>query len=201
MENPPTPDRPPESNPEPKNKGPATENILDPSQSPSRSQQPLSDPSPTIQVETQQEQQQASGPSQAEKTGQAFSSTSLPPIPEFPGQSPYLTADMARHISQSSSSGRSGQYQLVSPGTPSDPRAMSQVSPGFIFVNFLSLLRCCFSPAFPSLSYVSLSFILLSLHWLLCTTSVCHFFIPKSPRTLSIRGRPTDSRHRTIRTS
>lgn len=31
------------------------------------------------------------------------------------------------------------QYQLVSPGTPTDPRAMSQVSPGFIFVNFLCL--------------------------------------------------------------
>ena len=158
MENPPTPNRPPESNPEPKNKGPATENILDPSQSPSHSQQPVSDPSPTEQVETQEEHQEPSEPSKAENTEQAFTSTSLPPIPEFPGQSPYLTADMARHISQSSSSGRAGQYQLVSPGTPSDPRAMSQVSPGFIFVNFLSLLRCCFSPAFLPLSYVALSF-------------------------------------------
>jgi hypothetical protein len=31
---------------------------------------------------------------------------------------------------------RPQQYQLVSPGTPADPRTMSQVSPGFIFVIF-----------------------------------------------------------------
>lgn len=31
------------------------------------------------------------------------------------------------------------QYQLVTPGMMNDPRSMSQVSPGFIFVNFLSL--------------------------------------------------------------
>lgn len=34
------------------------------------------------------------------------------------------------------STSRPQQYQLVSPGTPADPRAMSQVSPGFIFVIF-----------------------------------------------------------------
>ena len=31
------------------------------------------------------------------------------------------------------------QYRLVTPGMLNDPRSMSQVSPGFIFVIFLSL--------------------------------------------------------------
>jgi hypothetical protein len=36
------------------------------------------------------------------------------------------------------------QYQPVSAGSTANPRAMSQVSPGFIFVNFLSQSVCCF---------------------------------------------------------
>jgi hypothetical protein len=36
------------------------------------------------------------------------------------------------------------QYQPVSAGSNANPRAMSQVSPGFIFVNFLSQSVCCF---------------------------------------------------------
>ena len=36
------------------------------------------------------------------------------------------------------------QYQPVSAGSTSNPRTMSQVSPGFIFVNFLSQSICCF---------------------------------------------------------
>jgi hypothetical protein len=36
------------------------------------------------------------------------------------------------------------QYQPVSAGSSANPRAMSQVSPGFIFVNFLSQSVCCF---------------------------------------------------------
>jgi hypothetical protein len=36
------------------------------------------------------------------------------------------------------------QYQPVSAGSAASPRTMSQVSPGFIFVNFLSLSVCCF---------------------------------------------------------
>jgi hypothetical protein len=36
------------------------------------------------------------------------------------------------------------QYQPVSDGSAASPRTMSQVSPGFIFVNFLSLSVCCF---------------------------------------------------------
>jgi hypothetical protein len=36
------------------------------------------------------------------------------------------------------------QYQPVSAGSGANPRAMSQVSPGFIFVNFLSQSVCCF---------------------------------------------------------
>jgi hypothetical protein len=48
------------------------------------------------------------------------------------------------------------QYQPVSAGSTASPRAMSQVSPGFIFVNFLSLSVCCFfapslAPEYPSL--------------------------------------------------
>jgi len=35
------------------------------------------------------------------------------------------------------------QYQPVSAGSTASPRTMSQVSPGFIFVNFLSLSVCC----------------------------------------------------------
>ena len=144
MENPPTPDRPPESYPESKDKGPQTENILDPSQTQGRSEQPTSEHNPTTQVQYQQEHPERSEPLQGANPEPTFTSIPPPQIPEFPGQSPYLTADMARHISQSSSSGRSPQYQLVSPGTPSDPRAMSQVSPGFIFVNFLSLRVAAF---------------------------------------------------------
>jgi hypothetical protein len=34
------------------------------------------------------------------------------------------------------------QYQPVSAGSNANPRAMSQVSPGFIFVNFLSQSVC-----------------------------------------------------------
>ena len=36
------------------------------------------------------------------------------------------------------------QYQPVSAGSTASPRTMSQVSPGFIFVNFLSLSVCRF---------------------------------------------------------
>ena len=36
------------------------------------------------------------------------------------------------------------QYQPVSAGSTNAPRTMSQVSPGFIFVNFLSQSVCCF---------------------------------------------------------
>ena len=48
------------------------------------------------------------------------------------------------------------QYQPVSAGSTASPRTMSQVSPGFIFVNFLSLSVCCFfgpdfCPKYPSL--------------------------------------------------
>ena len=56
---------------------------------------------------------------------------------------PHSTAayDMSRAASSGptsvpASGSRSQPYQLVSPGTPADPRAMSQVSPGFIFVMF-----------------------------------------------------------------
>jgi len=65
------------------------------------------------------------------------------PVPESsqnPNQSTQLYLTMGRHSSPSQSDPtRSQQYQLISPGTSNDPRAMSQVSPGFIFVNFLSL--------------------------------------------------------------
>lgn len=61
---------------------------------------------------------------------------------------------MSRHSAQ----GRDRhQYQLVTPGQPADPRAMSQVSPGFIFVNFL-----CLRAAFPSL-FLPMSTLLQSL--------------------------------------
>jgi hypothetical protein len=43
------------------------------------------------------------------------------------------------------------QYQPVSAGSAASPRTLSQVSPGFIFVNFLSLSVCCFFPT-PSLA-------------------------------------------------
>jgi hypothetical protein len=49
------------------------------------------------------------------------------------------------------------QYQPVSAGSTATPKTMSQVSPGFIFVNFLSLSVCWFFfgpdsyPKYPSL--------------------------------------------------
>jgi hypothetical protein len=48
------------------------------------------------------------------------------------------------------------QYQPVSAGSTASPRTMSQVSPGFIFVNFLSLSVCCFfSPqVLPRVSFI-----------------------------------------------
>ena len=55
-----------------------------------------------------------------------------------------LTFTMSRHSTQGHDR---HQYQLVTPGQPADPRAMSQVSPGFIFVNFL-----CLCAAFASFS-------------------------------------------------
>ena len=68
---------------------------------------------------------------------------------------------MSRHSTTSTSSsrhapssGRGQSYQLVSPGTPTDPRAMSQVSPGFIFVIFLCPCACCSAHPFP-LSFLS----------------------------------------------
>jgi hypothetical protein len=52
------------------------------------------------------------------------------------------------------------QYQPVSAGSTASPRTMSQVSPGFIFVNFLSLSVCCFffTPSLaPSILHLVLS--------------------------------------------
>ena len=40
------------------------------------------------------------------------------------------------------------RYQAVSPGSTNNPRTMSQVSPGFIFVNFLSQSVCSFAALF-----------------------------------------------------
>ena len=66
---------------------------------------------------------------------------------EITSETPTLSSTMGRHAPQPQGSGtRSPQYQLVSPGTPADPRAMSQVSPGFIFVIFLSLCVVNFEP-------------------------------------------------------
>jgi hypothetical protein len=100
-----------------------------------------------------------------------------------PQQLPTRPHTMSRHAS---SQGRSQQYQLVSPGTPADPRAMSQVSPGFIFVNFLCLCVWLLTPSFPSVSYVfPTSFPFLS-----------HI----APLT-HLRGRLANRGHRTTRTS
>jgi hypothetical protein len=56
-------------------------------------------------------------------------------------RSPSISLDdaMSRHAGPGPTTvttSRPQQYQLVSPGTPADPRTMSQVSPGFIFVIF-----------------------------------------------------------------
>lgn len=66
--------------------------------------------------------------------------------------------DMSRAASSgptsvSASGSRSQPYQLVSPGTPADPRAMSQVSPGFIFVMFP--MFACFALPSPLLFHRS----------------------------------------------
>lgn len=65
------------------------------------------------------------------------------PITAAPGYPSPTQSTMSRHAS----SGQ--QYQLVSPGTPADPRAMSQVSPGFIFVMFPMFAICCWCFDFP----------------------------------------------------
>lgn len=71
-------------------------------------------------------------------------------------QVPISTQGNTMSRQTSGNAGRSQHYQLVSPGTPADPRTMSQVSPGFVFVIFLCLrvLRC------PVL-FISCSFLLL----------------------------------------
>ena len=55
------------------------------------------------------------------------------------------------------------QYQPVSAGSTASPRTMSQVSPGFIFVNFLSLSVCCFPPprVLPRVSFIG-TFLIMS---------------------------------------
>ena len=65
---------------------------------------------------------------------QSTSRSSSNPSPSSPFDDP-----MSRYGGQGPTTvatSRSQQYQLVSPGTPADPRTMSQVSPGFIFVIF-----------------------------------------------------------------
>lgn len=87
-----------------------------------------------------------STPSQA---GEQSASRTSYPISVSP-----FDSTMSRHASSGPTSvptSKSQQYQLVSPGTPADPRAMSQVSPGFIFVIFpmfamaLLFIPCSFS--------------------------------------------------------
>jgi hypothetical protein len=71
------------------------------------------------------------------------------------------------------------QYQPVSAGSSANSRAMSQVSPGFIFVNFLSQSVCCFSPP---------AFILpgVPVHWY-CLYHVSYLMSPLSPE-LTVRA-------------
>jgi hypothetical protein len=52
------------------------------------------------------------------------------------GASQQKTIPMSRYSSSTGSDRSPQQFQFVSPGTNADPRAMSQVSPGFIFVIF-----------------------------------------------------------------
>lgn len=62
------------------------------------------------------------------------------------------------------------QYQPVSAGSPASPRTMSQVSPGFIFVNFLSLSVCCFffAPSLARVSFIGTFLIMSPISCLLC---------------------------------
>ena len=76
-----------------------------------------------------------------------FEFTSAPPN--------YTMSRRSGHGQSSGTTSRPQQYQLISPGTPADPRNMSQVSPGFIFVIFpmFASLVCIYSSsllAFPS---------------------------------------------------
>lgn len=71
------------------------------------------------------------------------------------GPQSFTEPTMSRHASTGPASvptSRAQQYQLVSPGTPADPRAMSQVSPGFIFVIFSMFAICSFLCPFPGFS-------------------------------------------------
>jgi hypothetical protein len=62
------------------------------------------------------------------------------------------------------------QYQPVSAGSAASPRTLSQVSPGFIFVNFLSLSVCCFFPprVLPRVSIIGTFLIMSPISCLLC---------------------------------
>jgi len=85
--------------------------------------------------------------------------TLIPESSQNPHQSTQHRLTMGRHSSPSQSGpNRSQQYQLISPGTSNDPRAMSQVSPGFIFVNFLSLCVDFCTLSFPPTSTLCRTF-------------------------------------------
>jgi hypothetical protein len=63
------------------------------------------------------------------------------------------------------------QYQPVSAGSAASPRTMSQVSPGFVFVNFLSLSVCCFffpPSVLPRVSFIGTFLIMSPISCLLC---------------------------------
>jgi hypothetical protein len=90
------------------------------------------------------------------------------------------------------------QYQPVSAGSSANSRAMSQVSPGFIFVNFLSQSVCCF---FSPCLYLarSTSSLVLSVSCLLSHVSFVSGAY--SSRTQSIVGATTNQHLRTTKTN
>ena len=97
------------------------------------------------------------------RTGDPSVARSLPPLaaaasPRLSPPSGTGTAAMSRHSSSApnrhsptASTGRHGEHpsQLLTPSMSSDPRAMSQVSPGFIFVIFPMSCAELFCPLLP----------------------------------------------------
>ena len=63
--------------------------------------------------------------------------------PYMSSYSPSLQGDRVHSVPDAQ------QYHLIPPGTMSNPKAMSQISPGFVFVNFLSPSDCYCRTVFP----------------------------------------------------
>lgn len=110
---------------------------------------------------------------------------------------------MSRHTGQGPSTAttpRPQQYRLVSPGTPADPRNMTQVSPGFIFVIFPMFASfVCLSCSFPDFPFPPVSTLPLSVR--VGVSFLISIFLIISRTLHCKRCMKLTGRYRTTRTS